>query len=95
MRKEIPMAIDKLKAKKKIENHFRVKPKGSLSYKLTESSKIEIEYMYGGKYAAYKIIRGKKKRHLLMLLGSSEDVVNVIIKQKTKGLFGLTKLLNK
>jgi hypothetical protein len=51
--------------------------------------------MYGGKYAAYKKVRGKKNKQLLILLGSSEDVVNMIIKHKTKGLFSLTKLLNK
>lgn len=67
----------------KIENYFKRKPSSHLIMTLENKTKLRVEYMYGGMYCL-KIKENKKKAQLLILVGESNKVVELIMREKKR-----------
>lgn len=69
---------EKLKIQFKIQNRFREKQTGHITYYpfKDRTIRLEIEYMFGGKYHIRKVT-GKRKEPL-NVWGTIKDIVNII-----------------
>jgi hypothetical protein len=70
--------------RKKIEARFKRKNTGAIIIQVSKNVKVRIEYMYGGKYCVRRKEKGQKGSRILSLLASSNEVVKLIMKEKTK-----------